>query len=144
VLLNGCCSLQAQLLGSKRRPPLPPALLNPEWPADTRHVAAAHTRAKEAQAHQGSDYGSSSRTRNAELRALWGESGAGPLQAGPSSADEPIRWNRVRRRSSSRAVRPTVESAAPEEDEVIICPPPGEAKYQQAAECSRFEPPFVL
>lgn len=99
----------------------------------------AHTRAKEVQAHQGSDYGSSSRTRNAELRALWGESGAGPSQAGPSGADEPIRWNRVRRRSSSRAVRPTVDNAAPEEDEVIICPPPDEAKYQQAAECRRVE-----
>ena len=74
---------------------------------------------------------------------MWGESGAGPSQADPSGADEPIRWNRVRRRSSSRAVRPTAESAAPEEDEVIICPPPAEAKYQQAAECSRFEPPSV-
>ncbi len=71
---------------------------------------------------------------------MWGESGAGPSQAGPSGADEPIRWNRVRRPSSSRAVRPTVESAAPEEDDVIICPPPEEAKYQQAAECGRFEP----
>lgn len=96
----------------------------------------AHTRAKESQAHPGSDYRSSSRMRNAEFRALWGESGSGSSQPGPSSADEPIRWNRVRRRSSSRAVRPLLDASA-EEDDVMICPPPEEAKYQQADECGR-------
>lgn len=102
----------------------------------TLFLPAAHTRAKESQAHPGSDYRSSSRMRNAEFRALWGESGSGSSQPGPSSADEPIRWNRVRRRSSSRAVRPPLDASA-EEDDVMICPPPEEAKYQQADECGR-------
>ena len=84
---------------------------------------------KEAQAHPASDNRSSSRLRSAEFRALWGESGAGSSQPGPSSTEEPIRWNRVRRRSSTRAARPAVDSAGADDD-VIFCPTPEESKYQ--------------
>lgn len=107
-----------------------------EHSAHSLCLSAAHTRAKESQAHSGSDSRPSSRMRNADFRALWGESGPGPSQPGPSSSEEPIRWNRVRRRSSSRTVRPAVETA-PDEDEVTIYPPAEEPRYQQAADCSR-------
>ncbi|KAL3147711.1 hypothetical protein ABBQ32_002454 [Trebouxia sp. C0010 RCD-2024] len=78
---------------------------------------------------------SSSRMSNADLRARWGEAGPSPGQMLPSSTEEPIRWNRVRRRSSSRAVRPPTDTPSGDDD-VSICPPLEEAKYRQA-ECSR-------
>ena len=64
----------------------------------------------------------------AEFRALWGESAPGPSQVELSS-EEPIRWNRVRRRSSTRAARPAID-ATPADEDVIFCRGPEETKYQ--------------
>ena len=60
----------------------------------------------------------------------------GPL---PSTAtpEEPIRWNRVRRRSSGRAARPPVDNTAPVDNEVVVCEVPDQQKVQDAADCSR-------
>lgn len=97
----------------------------------------APSRSKETQRYTAPD-SRPGRVRSSDFRALWGEAmpHAGPASLVPNHADEPIRWNRVRRRSSSRTARLPADAAPCDTD--VVCGPPDQQKMQDTDSCSRY------